>query len=105
MTVDDLLRPTGRLDPTWVEEDTLEALIAQAEAATEDAAAQTAFVYSRAYGILADDWAARAATRRADDIAETHSPSQIAHWAAQARAWLAEYNRLTGNATTVEIVW
>lgn len=105
MTADDFLRPTGRLDPEWVDEESLDALITQAEAASDDEATQIAFVYARAYNRLADDWAARASTRSADDITEVHSATQIAHWRSQARAWEAEFDRLNGTFAAFTIVW
>lgn len=99
LTTASFQRPAGRLNPNWFEDDleeTLTALLAEAATKTSDEDAQTAWVYHRAYGLLADDAAAKAAERAADDIRERFTDAQIAHWQRLAARFLADYHAATG---------
>lgn len=100
MEPEDFLRPTGRLDETWIDTDALQALIDAAEAQSDNAAVVKATVYAQAYARLADDAAARPTTRVADDIRESYSPALVGHWLRQAAAWQDTANRLLGGATS-----
>lgn len=98
LTTSQFKRPTGRLSPTWFADDLdalLTALIQQAEGLTSNEAAQVAWVYHRAYQTLADDRALIAQTIAADDIRETYSEKQLAHWQNLADSMLAKYEHLT----------
>lgn len=97
LTIDTFKRPAGRLDPDWFDDldATLTALLTEATAAYENAAAQTAYVYTRAYEMLADDAAAKPATVAADDVRETYTPQQLLHWRAEANRWRRHLDNLT----------
>ena len=95
----DFKRPTGRLSPTWFVDDldtALAAWLLEAQAKASDESLQAAWVYHRAYQALADDRALVAATTAADDIRESFSDSQVAHWQKLANEARAEYDRLSG---------
>lgn len=101
LTTANFTRPAGRLNPAWYEDDLnalLTALITQAEGLTSDEAAQTAWVYARAYGVLADDAMARPATMAADDIRKSFSDAQLTSWRRIAQDHMDEFNSLTGGA-------
>ena len=95
----DFKRPTGRLSPDWFVDDldaSLTAWLAEAVTKTSDEAIQAAWVYHRAYQTLADDRSLVAATTAADDIRESFSDSQVAHWQKLADSMRAQYERLAG---------
>lgn len=98
LTSSDFQRPAGRLDPTWFTDAdaTLTPLITQAQELTDDEKAQAAWVYARAYALLADDAMRQAAERAADDIRERHSDAQLRHWQRMSDAAQAEYRSIVG---------
>jgi len=113
LTSSDLQRPAGRLDPTWFTDPdaTLTALIAKAVELTDDQGAQAAWVYARAYALLADDAMTRPSSEAADDVRRSFTDAQLRHWQRMSDAAQAEYRSIVGatppgsGVTSVTPIW
>lgn len=101
LTATDFLRPTGRLSSSWLDGDDFAAILTAliAEAADKDPSneeAQRAWVYYRAFSILADEAAARPGLEHVDDVRRAYARDQRDHWKLVAAEYLAEYQGITG---------
>jgi hypothetical protein len=96
----DFLLPTGMLNPAdfpGVDLATYaDAWLSEAEDKTENAHAQAAWVYYRAYSMLADSFHAGVATAREGDVSGTKSGEQFAYWRERADQQLRAYRNLVG---------
>lgn len=105
LTVADFLRPIGRIDPdlmggTVKATTTIGNLLTAAQARTSDEAAQTCFVYWKAFEQIADDAMATPSMQRDRDKADQVSAEQLAHWRTVAREYEQCFHaRLTGNSS------
>lgn len=95
----DFTLPEGELDPGQFDGVDLDAYLAVwLEEVSEDAndASARAWVYHRAFSLLADKFHAGVATAREGDVSGAKSAEQYAFWSERARSYLRKYKVLQG---------
>lgn len=100
----DFLLPDGQLDPAQFDGVDLSAYVAvwigEVEDSTEDDRVIRAWVYHRAFSLLADRFHAGVATAREGDVSGTKSSEQFEFWRERSAREFRRYKSLVGVGVT-----